>query len=515
MNINSKPMAIVAGLLSASLLLTACAAGNTAQAKVDDSAQKVTVAAGTVENRIVATGKVAARSTVNIAFTQSGVVRAVRVTEGQQVKAGEVLAVLDDTDLSFTAQQQYANYLNALASYTATVKDPSASDLASAQAALTSAKVALQDAKNGGSAAERASAAASLKNAQTALADLDNPPTEEEVASLKATMDNAKASLDQAQASYDNAYRRDPAGIGASPTATSLQQATNTYLSAKANYDKAFAKPTASKYTAAQQQVAAAQATLSNLTPQADRIASAEAQVASAQAKVDSLTPTAETIAQQKAKVDQARAAWEAADKRVKDATITAPIDGIVTLVKYSAGDWAAAGQSAVAVADFAVPVFEVDVDEADLGGIKVGQDATVRLQTYPNQPISAKVESISTVGTNNGAVVNYTVKLSMGAAEGDAQPVVLINMSGTSEIVTARTDDALVVPNTAITVDSQTKRYSVNRLKADNTTEKIEVTLGYRDNTQTQLLTGVTAGDTLVIPQRAVQTIGPGPGGN
>jgi HlyD family secretion protein len=166
-------------------------------------------------------------------------------------------------------------------------------------------------------------------------------------------------------------------------------------------------------------------------------------------------------------------------------------------------------------VADFAVPVFEVDVDEADLGGIKVGQDATVRLQTYPSQPISAKVESISTVGTNNGAVVNYTVKLSIGAAEGDARPAVLISMSGTSEIVTARTDDALVVPNTAITVDSQTKRYSVNRLKADNTTEKIEVTLGYRDNTQTQILTGVVAGDTLVIAQRAVQTAGPGPGGN
>jgi HlyD family secretion protein len=346
MNINSKPMAIAAGLLSASLLLTACAAGSTAQTKADDSAEKVTIAAGAVANRIVATGKVAARSTVNIAFTQSGVVRDVRVTEGRQVNAGDALAVLDAIDLTFTAQQQYANYLNALASNSATVKGPSASDLASAQAALASAKVALQDAKNGGSAAERASAAAGLKNAQTALADLDNPPTEEEVASLKATMDNAKASLDQAQSAYDNAYRRDPAGIGANPAATSLQQATNTYLSAKANYDKAFAKPAASKYTAEQQQIAAARATLSNLTPQADKIASAEAQVASAQAKVDDLTPTAETVAQQKAKVDQARAAWEAADKRVKDTTITAPINGIVTLVKYSAGDWAAAGQS-------------------------------------------------------------------------------------------------------------------------------------------------------------------------
>ncbi len=354
-----------------------------------------------------------------------------------------------------------------------------------------------------------------MKNAQTALSDLDNPPTAEEVANLKATMDNAKASLDQAQSAYDNAFRRDPAGIGANPAATSLQQATNNYAAAKANYDKAFAKPAASKYTAAQQQVAAAQATLSNLKPQADKIASAEAQVAAAQAKLDGLTPAAETVAQQKAQVDQARAAWEAADKRVNDTTITAPLDGIVTSVKYGMGDWAAAGQSAVAVADFNVPVFEVDVDEADLGGIKVGQAAKVRLQTYPGQAISAKVESISTVGTNNGSVVNYKVKLSLGKAEGETQPVVLINMSGTSEIVTASTSDALVVPNTAITVDSQTKRYSVDRLKTDNTTEKIEIKLGYRDTSQTQVLSGLSAGDTLVIPSHSVKTTNPGQGGN
>ncbi len=43
------------------------------------------------------------------------------------------------------------------------------------------------------------------------------------------------------------------------------------------------------------------------------------------------------------------------------------------------------------------VPIFELDVDEADLGQVKVGQSALVRLQTYPDQPINAKVESIST----------------------------------------------------------------------------------------------------------------------
>jgi HlyD family secretion protein len=512
-HLRTKPAAIAA-LIAAAIALSACSGAATPQAAAAN-AQKVTVAAGTVENRVISTGKVVARSTTNVAFSQSGVVSAVRVKEGQSVAAGAVLAVLDSTDLKFTAQQQYASYLNALASYSATVKGPSAGDVSSAKASLASAQAALDDAKAGGSGADRASAVASLKNAQTTLSDLDVPPTTEDVASLKATLDNAKVSLDQAQSSYDNAFRRDPAGIGANPAAVTLQQATNTYHSAQANYDKAFQKPSAAKYTAARQQIAAAQATLSNLKPQADKITSAESQVATAQAKLDGLAPTPETVAQQQAKLDQARVAWQAAEKRVQDATITAPLAGIVTSVKYSVGDWAGAGQSAVSVADFSVPIFEIDVDEADLGTLKLGQDAKVRLQTYPGQSIPAQVESIATVGTNAGAVVTYKVKLALGKSTGETQPTVLINMSGTGEVVTARANEVLVVPNTAITIDSVTKRYSVERLKTDNTTEKINIELGFRDTTQTQVLSGVGAGDTLVIPARTVRQTGPGPGGN
>lgn len=138
-------MAIVATLIG-SLLLSACT-GSTGQAAQTDvsKSEKVSVATGAVENRIVATGKVIARGTSNIAFSQSGVVRDIRVKEGQQVKIGDVLAVLDNTDLVFTA----------LASYSATVKGPSTGDKASAEASLASAKAALEIAQRGGSAADR------------------------------------------------------------------------------------------------------------------------------------------------------------------------------------------------------------------------------------------------------------------------------------------------------------------------------------------------------------------------
>lgn len=191
-------------------------------------------------------------------------------------------------------------------------------------------------------------------------------------------------------------------------------------------------------------------------------------------------------------------------------ATIVAPFTGLVTRLTADAGDWVNAGATVIEIADFSVPIFEVDVDEVDLGGLQVGQTARVRLQTYPDQPIIAKVDSVASIGTSSGSVVNYKVKLTLGkaeATEGQMQPVILINMSGMGEIVTASANEALVLPNRTLTIDSQTKGYSVELLKGDGTTEKVPVKLGFRDAEQAQVLSGVAAGDMVIVPVRVATT--------
>lgn len=77
-----------------------------------ESAEHILVQKGSVENRVVATGKVVARSTANLAFSRSGSVAQVLVKEGERVKAGQSLLILDVTELQLSADQQYANYLS-------------------------------------------------------------------------------------------------------------------------------------------------------------------------------------------------------------------------------------------------------------------------------------------------------------------------------------------------------------------------------------------------------------------
>lgn len=474
-----------------------------------------TVTTGTVQTTIVATGKVVARDLADIAFQNAGQIISVTVQEGQMVKKGEPLAYLDATNLKLALQNQYDNYISALAAYSQTIKGPSAADVASARAAIASA--------------------------EATYSDLLKPPSDTSVANLKAALDNAKAALDQAQASYDRENKANPAGIGGSSQALALQQATNNYVAAKANYDNAFA--------------AASNGSLSG----------ASANIVSAKAKLDALYPVTETVMQAQAKVDQALIAYEQAQQNISNTVIYAPYDGMVTQVAYNTGDTVAANQMVVEVADISNPWFEVQVDEADIGNVRVGQPAFIQLQAYPNVPISATVESIASSGASSTSSVTFLVKLALGnvmanspisptagvfnrqgqggqgqRGQGQGQggqgqrgqgqtgqtqrvqngqfvrPIVRLGMSGTGQVVTARVTDATVAPANALVTDRATRSFVVYKVNG-SATEPVTVTVGLRDTSgnTVQIINGLNAGDTILVPRAITNTTTNGGGGN
>ena len=464
-----------------------------------------TVTTGTVQTTIVATGKVVARDLADIGFQTAGQIVSVTVQEGQMVKKGQPLAYLDDSSLKLALQNQFDNYISALAAYSQTIKGPSAADVASAQADIASA--------------------------QAAYSDLLKPPSDNSVADLKAAVDNAKAALDQAQANYDRRNRANPAGIGGSSESLALQQATNNYVAAKANYDKAFE--------------AASNGSLS----------SASASIVSAKARLDALYPVTETVIQAEAKLDQSLIAYQQARQDISDTVIYAPYDGMVTQVAYNTGDTVGENQMVVEVADVSNPWFEVQVDEADIGNVRVGQPSFIQLQAYPNVPISATVESIASSGTTGASSVTFLVKLALGnimanspltqtagaffqrgqgQGQGQGQggqgqtgqtqraqagqfvrPIVRLGMSGTGQVVTARVTDATVVPSNALVTDRATRSFVVYKVNG-STSVPVSVTVGLRDTSgnTVQIVNGLNAGDTILIPRAITNTTNGGGGG-
>src|SRR5690349_16323781 len=102
-----------------------------------------TVTQGSLTTVVSGSGSVAAARSVDLSFQQSSTITAVNVAVGDTVKAGQPLATIDTKDLQLALQQAQASLKSAQANYDQTKNGTTtASDLASAQAALDSAKAA-------------------------------------------------------------------------------------------------------------------------------------------------------------------------------------------------------------------------------------------------------------------------------------------------------------------------------------------------------------------------------------
>jgi HlyD family secretion protein len=151
------------------------------------------------------------------------------------------------------------------------------------------------------------------------------------------------------------------------------------------------------------------------------------------------------------ARVGQADANVSALETDLKKAFVRSPIDGIVLDRQIDPGQTVAASfQTPVLFTlsqDLTRMKLSVNVDEADIGKVRVGQSATFRVDAYPNRPFASRVTEIrSTPKTSNG-VVTYETILAVDNKERLLQP----GMTATADIVVTTIPDTLLVSNSAL----------------------------------------------------------------
>ncbi|HEY7187295.1 MAG TPA: efflux RND transporter periplasmic adaptor subunit [Vicinamibacterales bacterium] len=151
------------------------------------------------------------------------------------------------------------------------------------------------------------------------------------------------------------------------------------------------------------------------------------------------------------AQVAQSQASLTAIETDIRKAIIRSPISGIVLDRQIDPGQTVAASFQTPTLFTLAQDLTKmkliVDVDEADIGNVRVGQDANFRVDAYPNRSFSSKVSEVrSTPKTSNG-VVTYQTVLAVDNSERLLQP----GMTATAEITVTRVADTLLVPNAAL----------------------------------------------------------------
>lgn len=352
--------------MALALVLAACSSGNT---KTTEPTPIPTVQA---DSAIVAEGRVEPVHYAEIAFNASGVVSEVLVQEGQQVKKGEPLVRLGNSE---SARAEVARAREALITAERAFNASQANSLKDLGDAYEAVRKAQNDLDNfdipsdlaQGTPAEGVEKMyAKLEAARKAFEpykylserSLRLTPAEEDTPVFKNTAKLYKKRLDDAWADFNKAIRW-----------------------ARMDADLQQAK---SKLDSAQKELAAS----SN--------ASKETSLARAQ-------------------YDSAQANLSAAQAALANVELTAPFDGVVAGLNVKIGGSINAGEIAVTVADFSKWVVKTtDLTEIDVVDLSKDQAATITLDAIPNVTLNGAIESIGQTFAEKQGDIVYEVTVTL-----------------------------------------------------------------------------------------------------
>ncbi len=152
-----------------------------------------------------------------------------------------------------------------------------------------------------------------------------------------------------------------------------------------------------------------------------------------------------------RASVEDARAALANDETNLSKASIRSPIDGVVLTRSVEPGNAVAASLQAVTLFTVAEDLgqlqLQVNVDEADVGAVRVGQKASFTVSAYPSRRYPARITRVAFGSTKTDNVVTYTTWMQVDNADLSLRP----GMTAAATITATERTDVLLVPNTAL----------------------------------------------------------------
>lgn len=157
------------------------------------------------------------------------------------------------------------------------------------------------------------------------------------------------------------------------------------------------------------------------------------------------------------ANLKSVRAQSQQAQANLSKAAVRSPIDGIVLDRKIERGQTVAASFQApelfIIASDLRRLELTVDIDEADIGEVSVGQEATFTVDAYPSQVFKAKVVELRNAARTIQNVVTYQGVLSVENENGLLKP----GMTATADIAVKTAENVVSVPNGTLRFAPQT----------------------------------------------------------
>lgn len=190
---------------------------------------------------------------------------------------------------------------------------------------------------------------------------------------------------------------------------------------------------------------------------------------------------------------DEALDYWEGVYKQTP---IISPINGEVIVRSIEPGQTVTTNDTLLVLSDRLI--VNAQFDETDIGRVRLGQEAVIALDAYPNVKIKGIVDHIA----YESQLINNVTIYDVDIVPRKVPPFFRSGMSANVEVVEKKREDAILIPVEAINRD-QGKTYVKVRKKPGNTVEKHIVETGLSDEKRVEIVSGLTTADILIVQEK------------
>ncbi len=523
------------------VLLVLCGLGGLAMKSMNASKLAADTALAAANNKsvtqgdlvvtVVETGTVDAIKSVEVKGLVTGRLSKLFVDEGDRVKQGDLIAIIDPKETRLLLQQNQAQLRGAKSGAEKTGISIGQSRLQAkaayeqALAKLAQMKLALK--------IQPTLTTSAIKQAQM---NLDTSREEQrrllqsahpiQLATADSTLREAEANIANSQADYTRQIELEKKGYVSGKVVENaklaLDLAKTRLESARINRDKLDAE-FKSELVKAQEQIELSEAALE--TAKANSIQdevkrhdylSALADLERAKAGLRDPEVMEKTRQQDLASVSQLQSVVSDAERQLSETDIRAPISGIVTKKALQVGELAtglsqfSSGTTIVKIEDRTAMRVKLDVNEIDVAKMTVGMPAKVDVDAIPNHTFTGVVRKIApaskdssassstTTTTSSDSVVKYEVEIVLK----DAIPALRSGMSAKCTMEVLNHPNVLLLPLEYVGKDGKKSFVEIPSKKPGGIGERKYIEIGQSSGSQVEILSGVTKGMLVQKPQ-------------
>ncbi len=209
---------------------------------------------------------------------------------------------------------------------------------------------------------------------------------------------------------------------------------------------------------------------------------------------------------QAQSQVAEAQASLRQLEEQLSYTIITSPMDGTVLSRDVEVGDAVSSilvlGSTAtlvMTIGDTTQVYVQGKVDESDIGKVYLGQAARIKVESFKDKTFYGKVTKIAPLGVEKDNVTTFEVRVSIDNPGGELKT----NMTANAEIILDEHKNVLTIPEQAVMYDkNRNASVEVPDPKQKNGRRKVAIKAGISNGTRTELLSGLNAGDTVILQQ-------------